>query len=373
MNRVYLFLFFLLSLSFYTSLYGQNQFHIDIKTSKSIHGGSIFFTYDNGRKFISKTIRIRQRNHLSDSFSLCYAKVNLKITSPKGEISKLSFFVNEDSCLIDISKSKLGSIIKEGLFKNAFYINQESEFYESFSEEFKEYSDFYTMFKKSNKDSKNKFTPILKEKQLNYFYKSFEYLLSNSASYFSFYYLSNYITSFDYVSIDSLILFYNQFPAKFKESSEGILLQDKLFAKKSISILKRAPELSVTLLNNKTYDIKPNNNNLTVLAFWASWCKPCINELKELEKLRQKYIDNISFVIVSLDNDTNACKKAIAGYHFNFLNSIDKNTVAKFGITYIPQCFLIGKNNQILYSSLEKNDNSSLQALKQKIAESVGY
>ncbi len=41
---------------------------------------------------------------------------------------------------------------------------------------------------------------------------------------------------------------------------------------------------------------------ITVVNFWATWCKPCIKELPYFEELREKYKgQNLEVILVSLD------------------------------------------------------------------------
>jgi len=40
-----------------------------------------------------------------------------------------------------------------------------------------------------------------------------------------------------------------------------------------------------------------------VVNFWATWCKPCVDELPAFDKLARKYADSpVKVVLVSLDN-----------------------------------------------------------------------
>ena len=45
-----------------------------------------------------------------------------------------------------------------------------------------------------------------------------------------------------------------------------------------------------------------NSDTVTVLNFWATWCKPCITELPYFEELNKNYSsDKLKLVLVSLD------------------------------------------------------------------------
>lgn len=45
-----------------------------------------------------------------------------------------------------------------------------------------------------------------------------------------------------------------------------------------------------------------NNDTVYVVNFWATWCKPCVGELPEFEKINQDYTDQkVKVILVSLD------------------------------------------------------------------------
>ena len=56
--------------------------------------------------------------------------------------------------------------------------------------------------------------------------------------------------------------------------------------------------------------IKQAGNSTLVLNFWATWCKPCVEELPCFEELRKQYADkNVQIVLVSLDFKSQLEKK----------------------------------------------------------------
>lgn len=45
-----------------------------------------------------------------------------------------------------------------------------------------------------------------------------------------------------------------------------------------------------------------NNEDLLVINFWATWCKPCIQELPHFEKINEEFHNqNVRVILVSLD------------------------------------------------------------------------
>ncbi|GGE21087.1 hypothetical protein GCM10010831_22690 [Psychroflexus salis] len=46
-----------------------------------------------------------------------------------------------------------------------------------------------------------------------------------------------------------------------------------------------------------------DEQTLYVFNFWATWCKPCVEELPYFEKINQRY-DNVEVTFVSLDFST---------------------------------------------------------------------
>jgi len=50
-------------------------------------------------------------------------------------------------------------------------------------------------------------------------------------------------------------------------------------------------------------DVRNKKNDTTyIVNFWATWCKPCVNELPYFEQLNQKYKnEKVQVILISLD------------------------------------------------------------------------
>lgn len=45
-----------------------------------------------------------------------------------------------------------------------------------------------------------------------------------------------------------------------------------------------------------------NNDTVYVINFWATWCKPCVDEIPEFEKINREFNDKkVKVILVSLD------------------------------------------------------------------------
>lgn len=87
---------------------------------------------------------------------------------------------------------------------------------------------------------------------------------------------------------------------KHGEPQNGTVLWD--FSKNKANIL---PEQTFRDINNNDFHLQSLKNKTVYVTFWATWCKPCLQEKQELEKLKNDFKDsvNIVFVDIALDGE----------------------------------------------------------------------
>lgn len=107
----------------------------------------------------------------------------------------------------------------------------------------------------------------------------------------------------------------------------------------------------------KKISIRKFQDRIIYVNFWATWCKPCIKNIPELNKLIDHYDGNQNIEFLNICLDTNKEKwLAIVQKHnlkgANFIASKEWNSIIKtyFNIPSIPHYVLIKEGN-ILYEN----------------------
>jgi thiol-disulfide isomerase/thioredoxin len=71
-----------------------------------------------------------------------------------------------------------------------------------------------------------------------------------------------------------------------------------------------AQKIGVYKIDNLLKRIYNNSDTTYVINFWATWCKPCVAELPEFEKLNHDYADKkVKVILVSMDFKEDLNKK----------------------------------------------------------------
>ena len=120
--------------------------------------------------------------------------------------------------------------------------------------------------------------------------------------------------------------------------------------------LKKIQNVKVEDLDGNKVELKKYLGKAPVLiSFWATWCKPCQEELDEYQKLFNEYkTKGFQMLGISIDNKKTAgkVKPYIQSRNYNFTVLIDSNSEAanEFNIQDVPNTFLLDKKGKIVFS-----------------------
>lgn len=116
-------------------------------------------------------------------------------------------------------------------------------------------------------------------------------------------------------------------------------------------------EIAVSNSNFKWEVIDENGQHISVeqftgkpilLNFWATWCPPCVAEMKSIESAYQQTKHKANFVLVSNEPiEKLVAFKQKKGYTFPVYQLVSA-LPSVFESERIPTTFLINKNNQII-------------------------
>lgn len=120
-------------------------------------------------------------------------------------------------------------------------------------------------------------------------------------------------------------------------------------------------------------DLSKLKQDIIIINFWASWCRPCISEFKSLNKLIKKFGNKI--FVLGINNDTKNAKKAVLKvekeYKLAFQSMLDEKTKysSAFNVTKIPTSIIFYKGKVLEFSKTEFDfmSNEFLALLSRRI------
>jgi len=145
-------------------------------------------------------------------------------------------------------------------------------------------------------------------------------------------------------------------------------LKEKEEKSKSTAIGAKAPEFVAPGPDGQQIALNDVLGKVTLVDFWAAWCKPCRAENPNVVSAYKKYHDKgLNILGVSLDRKADAWKKAIAddGLEWNHVSHVQYfGPIAKlYNVDAIPAAFLLDENGVIIAKNLRG------KALHDKISE----
>ena len=203
-----------------------------------------------------------------------------------------------------------------------------------------------------------------KKKEQEVLLYEWDFIIDNLDSYMSALLLEVFMVE-NKVNKDSIIDVYESFSNRIKVSDVGKNIADLLSQfEDPIEVGEVAPDFTAPSLDgsNVTLSQELSLNKVTLLDFWAAWCRPCRVENPNLVRLYKLYNnDGFNIIGVSLDRTKEQWEQAVEDdsllwTQVSNLNFWNDPIARRYSIRAIPQSYLINQDGIVIGKNLRGND-----------------
>ncbi len=115
-----------------------------------------------------------------------------------------------------------------------------------------------------------------------------------------------------------------------------------------------APEFVFTDFDGGQHSLAESRGKYVLIDFWASWCRPCVAKLPQVEALRKQYAAEPGLVVLgaNLDQEPERAKKLLRDAPLPWQHALlgdwsDTDIPQRFGVSSVPTYVLIGPDGRV--------------------------
>jgi thiol-disulfide isomerase/thioredoxin len=130
-----------------------------------------------------------------------------------------------------------------------------------------------------------------------------------------------------------------------------------------------APDIAGTTIDGMPVSLRDLSGKVVYIDVWATWCKPCREEIPHAKRLQKKFAgnSNIVFLNVSVDADLRAWIKMIEGdkewegIHINQTQEQRQALWKSYKMYEVPTYIIIDRAGKIVSVQAKKPSDPELQ------------
>ena len=357
----------------------ENEYEITGTIDPSMNGKSIYLEKQGGYTgFIPvDTVKVQDGKF---TFKDTIGEPSLYFIGVEGDPgSKANFILEPGTIVMEINKDTIFRSKRSGTYNN----DKLTEYYDKLEVMNKKRSDFMAKNNQAMMDArKDNDTVVINRltKEYEVIGKEMEdintkFIKDNPKAFISVLMVKQ-IASSGAVPLAELKELYGSLDSKVKNTKEGkevakifTELEQQEANKANVSVGKKAPDFSAPNPEGKQVSLAESMGKVTIIDFWASWCKPCRMENPNVVAMyKELHGKGLNIIGVSLDRDAAKWKEAIAAdnltwNHISNLKFWEEPIAQMYGVKSIPATFILDENGTIVATDLRGDE------LKAKVEE----
>jgi peroxiredoxin len=132
------------------------------------------------------------------------------------------------------------------------------------------------------------------------------------------------------------------------------------------------PSVDVKTLNGKSFNTKDidNGGKPVIICFFATWCKPCMTELKAIADLYDDWQEEtgVKIYAISIDDSRSSAKVSplVKGQNWDYEFLLDENSDFKraMNVNDIPHTFVLNGNKEIVWQHTSYSQGAEEEYIK---------
>jgi len=119
-----------------------------------------------------------------------------------------------------------------------------------------------------------------------------------------------------------------------------------------------APPFTLPSLHGPPASLEDHKGNIVLINFWATWCRDCVREMPEFEKLYRKYrAEGLSIIAIALDKQGRPAveafiKKENLKLSFPILLDPEEKVAQAYRQKWVPVTVVVGRDGRIIETIL---------------------
>ncbi|MFN2457659.1 MAG: TlpA family protein disulfide reductase [Chitinophagaceae bacterium] len=133
----------------------------------------------------------------------------------------------------------------------------------------------------------------------------------------------------------------------------------------SSEVVREIDKIRLTDIKGQLHSLKQYEGKVILINFWATWCKPCIQEMPSIKEM-QDILQNENIIFLMASNETPEQIKEFANTHDYKFNFVRIENSEEINVQALPTTFIFNKKGDLVFSetgSRKWNEKSNIDLI----------